>query len=92
MITRQMLFPLAFYQKAKFHGSKGKYNYRIEKYMGEEGEEAKFRLSVWEGPECYDASKKEKTVSLYDFSEDGMEEIREALNQLVSVPDKSDIQ
>ena len=38
MITRQMLFPLAFYQKAKFHGSKGKYNYRIEKYMGEEGD------------------------------------------------------
>ncbi len=82
MITREMLFPLAFYQKAKFHGSKGKYNYRIEKYTEEEGEEAQFRLSVWEGPECYDASKKEKKISFYTFSEEGMEEIQKVLNQL----------
>lgn len=48
LVTRQMLFPLAFYKKAKFHGSRGKMNYRIEKI--EENEEEKFLLTVWEGP------------------------------------------
>lgn len=83
MITREMLFPLAFYQKAKFHGSKGKYNYRIEKYTEEGKEEAQFRLAVWEGPECYDASKKEKKFTICPFNEEGMEKILEILNQLI---------
>ena len=85
MITREMLFPLAFYQKARFHGSKGKYNYRIEKYAEEGSEEAQFLLTIWEGPECYDASKKEKESSYYPFSEEGMGEILKVLNQLNGV-------
>lgn len=80
-IMRQMLFPLAFYKKSKFNGSKGKYNYRIEKF-DTEGEDSRFKLTVWEGPECYDASKAEKQESLYPFSDDGMEEIMAVLNQL----------
>ena len=82
MITREMLFPLAFYQKARFHGSKGKYNYRIEKYREEGNEKVQFRLAVWEGPECYDASEKEKKFSCYSFDEEGMGEILKVLNQL----------
>lgn len=77
-----MLFPLAFYQKTKFHGSKGKYNFRIEKYAEDEKEEVQFRLTIWEGPECYDASKKEKKCSYFPFSEEGMGEIVNMLNQL----------
>lgn len=81
-ITREMLFPLAFYKKSKFNGSKGKYNYRIEKYMKEGADEAQFLLTIWEGPECYDASKKEKKKFLYPFSDEGMDEIIEILNAL----------
>lgn len=80
-ITREMLFPLAFYKKTKFHGSKGRYNYRIEKYVRED-EEERFLLTVWEGPECYDASKKEKKKFEYPFNEEGMEEILKDLNDL----------
>lgn len=79
-ITRQMLFPLAFYKKSKFNGSKGKYNYRIEQYQNKESEEVKFRLSIWEGPECYDVSEKEKRIMYYPFSDEGMEEIVRVLN------------
>ena len=82
MITREMLFPLAFYQKARFHGSKGKYNYRIEKYMEEGNEKVQFRLAVWEGPECYDTSEKEKKFSCSSVDEEGLGEILKVLNQL----------
>ncbi len=82
MITREMLFPLAFYQKAKFHGSKGKYNYRIEKYTDESDGKIQFILHIWEGPECYDASKKEKEMLKFPFSEEGMGEIVKVLNHL----------
>ena len=37
-ITREMLFPLAFYKKTKFNGSKGKICYRIEKISEEDGD------------------------------------------------------
>lgn len=77
-----MLFPLAFYKKAKFHGSKGDYNYRIERKQDEETGEERFLVSLWEGPECYDASKKEKQVREYSFTEEGMEEILKVLNEL----------
>ena len=80
-ITRQMLFPLAFYKKSKFNGSKGKYNYRIEK-SDTEAEDSRFKLTIWEGPECYDASKAEKKESVYPFNDAGMEEILGVLNQL----------
>lgn len=73
-----MLFPLAFYEKCKFHGSKGKWNYRIEK-ITDCGEE-KFLLTLWEGPECYDAARTEKKTSAYPFSEEGMGEIVKVLN------------
>lgn len=79
-ITREMLFPLAFYKKAKFNGSKGKMCYRIEKKSEEDGD--KFLLTIWEGPECYDAAKGEKATSLYPFSDAGMEEIMIVLNKL----------
>lgn len=79
-ITRQMLFPLAFYKKSKFNGSKGKMNYRIEKITEEEGD--MFLLTVWEGPECYDVSKAEKVTSKYPFSDAGMEEILDYLNAM----------
>lgn len=81
-ITREMLFPLAFYQKAKFNGSKGKYNYRIEKYTEENSDTVQFLLTIWEGPECYDASKKDKKKSTYPFSDEGMKEIMDVLNSL----------
>lgn len=80
-ITRQMLFPLEFYKKSMFHGSKGKYNYRIEKRDTEENG-TRFFLTIWEGPECFSASKAEKQVSDYPFSDGGMEEILQVLNQL----------
>lgn len=79
-ITRQQLFPLAFYKKARFSGSKGEWNYRIEKVSTEEGDE--FRLSVWRGPFCYDATKEEKSEFSYSFDEEGMGQIVEKLNSL----------
>lgn len=81
MISRQMLFPLAFYKKAVFNGSLGKMNYRIAKAEGEDGK-TEFVLTLWKGPFCYDATKEEKETFLYDFSEDGMQEILDKLNSL----------
>ena len=80
MVEKVMLFPLAFYKKSKFNGSKGKWNYRIEKAEGEDGDI--FKVSVWEGPECYDLSKNEKTVSEFPFSDEGMDKIVDYLNQI----------
>lgn len=79
-ITREMLFPLAFYKKSPFHGSKGEKNYRIEKYSEEEQDF--FRLYIWQGPYCFDATKEEKEISIYPFTEEGMEEIIGKLNSL----------
>lgn len=79
-VTRQMIFPLAFYKKSKFNGSKGKMNYRIEKVPKEEGDE--FLLTIWKGPFCYDATKEEKETFSYPFSEDGLDQIVDHLNRL----------
>ena len=79
-VTRQMIFPLAFYKKSKFHGSKGKWNYRIEKVSGDEKEE--FLLTVWKGPFCYDTTKEEKTTYRDPFSDEGLDAIVEQLNKL----------
>lgn len=79
-VTRQMIFPLAFYKKSKFNGSKGKMNYRIEKVSKEERDE--FLLTIWKGPFCYDATKEEKETFSYPFSEDGLDQIVEHLNRL----------
>lgn len=83
-VTRQMIFPLAFYKKSKFNGSKGKLNYRIEKVSEGEGEEKGefFLLSVWKGPFCYDATKEEKTTRRYPFSEEGLDAVVEELNRM----------
>lgn len=80
MVERVMLFPLAFYKKSKFNGSKGKWNYRIEKV--EKENDTVFRLTVWEGPECYDVSQKEKVTTEYPFSDEGMDEIVKHLNEI----------
>lgn len=80
-VLREMLFPLAFYRKSAFNGSKGKMNYRIEKKEIEEKKEA-FLLTIWNGPFCYDATKEEKKTFHYEFSEEGMEQIIEQLNML----------
>lgn len=80
-ISREMLFPLAFYKKSVFNGSRGKMNYRIEKKENEEKKE-EFLLTVWEGPFCYDATKEEKKTFHYDFSEEGMQKIMQQLNEL----------
>ena len=50
--------------------------------MEEGADEVQFLLTIWEGPECYDASKKEKKEYLYPFSDEGMDEIIEILNAL----------
>lgn len=79
-ITREMLFPLAFYKKAKFNGSKGKRNYRIEKIT--EDDKDYFLLSIFNGPDCYDETKEKKETMRFPFSDDGMEEIMSYLNQM----------
>ena len=79
-VTRQMIFPLAFYKKSKFNGSKGALNYRIEKVSGEDRDE--FLLTIWTGPFCYEATREEKTTHRYPFSDEGLDAIVEKLNQL----------
>lgn len=81
MISREMLFPLAFYKKSVFSGSRGDMNYRIEKKENEEKEE-EFLLTIWKGPFCYAATREEKKTFRYAFSEEGMGQIVEQLNSL----------
>lgn len=78
-IKREMLFPLTYYKKAKFTGSKGNMNFRIEKIVEEDMEQ--FLFTYWKGPECYTAAKTEKIEMKYPFTEAGMEEICNYINE-----------
>lgn len=75
MIERVQLFPINFYKKAKFNGSDGKMNFRLEKMEIGEEEEKRIILrgTVWEGPFCYDVTPTEKMETCdFDFSDDGI--------------------
>ena len=80
-ITRQMLLSEAFYNKSKFNGSKDNYNFRIEKVRDDQEQDA-YLLTIWEGPECFDVTQKEKKQSYHPNDEAGMEEILAIVNAL----------
>ena len=82
VIKREMLFGPAYYKKAVFFGSRGKYNFRIARFLQPEDDKEYYLLTVWEGPECFDKTKREKRESYHTFDEPGMEEIVTLLNGL----------
>lgn len=76
MLDRKTLLSLNYYKKAVFTGGAFRMLYRVEK----DGEELK--ATVWRGPYCYEASKKEEMFSArFPFSEEGLEQAAEWINQ-----------
>lgn len=79
-IHRQDIFSIRFYEKSWFHGSFQGMHYRIEKITEEETK--KLRVTTWPGPYNFDHTDDTLKVSaLFPFSDEGLDEITEYLNQ-----------
>ena len=85
MLKRMQLFPLNFYKKAKFNGSMGNMNFRLAKEEKElENEEKQTILmgTVWEGPNNYNTTPKEKfETKEFAFAEEGICEALDWFNE-----------
>lgn len=81
MISRKDVMPVNFLKKEKFTGSDQGMRYRMEKTDGEE--ETVLTVTVWPEPYSYDATSEEKkTRKHFSFSEEGIEQGVEWLNQM----------
>ncbi|MCC8152162.1 MAG: GNAT family acetyltransferase [Lachnospiraceae bacterium] len=79
-IQRIDLFNIRFYKKTWFHGSFQGMHYRIEKFTDAD-DSKKLRVTTWPGPYNYDhTDDSAKETALFDFSNEGLDEITEYLN------------
>lgn len=86
MIERKSLLALNFYKSSPFTGSDGNLRYRIEKVQlpveGSDDSELKLQATVWPGPYAFAKTEDEKkTTFVAAFSEDGLQEITDWINQ-----------
>lgn len=84
MNKRQSLYDVkSFYNKkavlkASFQGMR----YQVEQYQEKEDSEKVLRATVWPEPFCYEKTAEEKkTVKLFSYSEEGLDEVYEWLCQ-----------
>lgn len=82
MIQLKGVMGIPLLKKSKFSGSEGKLRYILRKYSGEDGE---FLEAVcWHGEFCSDATpEEEKSTKHFPFSEDGLKQAQEWLNQQI---------
>lgn len=84
MIKRKDLLTLNFYESSPFTGSDGTMRYRVEK-LSEETSDADAPLlqaTIWPGPYAFAKTEEEKkTHHTAPFSEDGLQELAEWMNQ-----------
>lgn len=84
MIERKDLLSLNFYESRPFTGSDGKMRYRVEKLLEEttDGASPRLQATVWPGPYAFAKTEDEKkTRHTAPFSEDGLQELTEWMNQ-----------
>ncbi len=80
-IERMDLFNIPFYKKTWFHGSFQGMHYRIEG-VDTEDKQKKLRVTTWPGPYNFDHTEDSlKESALFDFSNDGLDDVTEYLNQ-----------
>jgi hypothetical protein len=71
MILREDILSMEFLKKSEFTGSNSGMRYRLEKEEGENG--AQLKCTVWPEPfNFFKTPESEKTVSFFDFSDDGV--------------------
>lgn len=86
MIDRKSLLSLNFYKSSPFTGSDGNLRYRIEKITLPDDTAASSQLrlqaTIWPGPFAFSHTPNEKkTTYLAAFSEEGLQDITQWLNQ-----------
>lgn len=87
MIEKHELLSLGYYGRGIFTGSYKKLRYRIEKYIEPDKEDAKpqLLLTYWFGALSYDNTPDEdKTTFFTFFSDEGLQEITDFLNSLLT--------
>lgn len=76
MLKKETFVPIQFFKKEAYTGSMNGMRYRVNKI--EEGLEA----VVYPEPYCYEATPDEqKTKTVFDFSDEGLEQIVNWINQ-----------
>ena len=76
MLKKETFVPIQFFKKEAYTGSMNGMRYRVNKI--EEGLEA----VVYPEPYCYEATPDEqKTKAVFDFSDEGLEQIVNWINQ-----------
>ncbi len=79
MVERNRLLSLSYYEKAPFTGSDKALRYRIEKQENEE--QKQLIVYAWNGPYSFECTPREEmTTHLADFSNDGLDDIADWLN------------
>lgn len=82
-MKRQDLLSLSFYEHSPFTGSIGKLRYKIEK--SEDQGNKTLTATIWHGEFAFDhTSDSEKTSKIFEFSEEGMENIAAWINGLLN--------
>ena len=80
MIGLEGLMGIPLLKKSKFTGSEGGLRYLLRKHSGEDGD--LLEVVFWHGELCSDATpEEEKTIRHFPFSEDGILQAQEWLNQ-----------
>lgn len=80
MIQKQDLFNTRFYDKSCFYGSFQGMHYRIEKISDDDG--SHFQVTTWPGPYNYETTSDDlKKTESFPFTEDGLQEACDYLNQ-----------
>lgn len=79
-IERMDIFHIPFYKKTWFHGSFKGMHYRIEGIDTDDGK--KLRVTTWPGPYNFDNTDDSlKESALFPFSDEGLDDVTEYLNQ-----------
>ncbi|MBE5897238.1 MAG: GNAT family acetyltransferase [Lachnospiraceae bacterium] len=87
MLVKKDILSLEFYKKSAFTGSLGNMRYRIVKDVTGEGDDTitKLKVAIWPGPFAYDKTDaSQMTYQLFDFSDEGLEQITTWLNDNAS--------
>lgn len=83
MIRLSGIMGIPLLKKSRFTGSDGPLRYVFERQGGEEGD--RLAVSCWFGELCSDATPQEdKTVRLFPFTGEGLEEAQNWLNGRLS--------
>ena len=83
-MKRSDLLTLEFYKYEPFSGSDSGIRYRVEKYQESEDSDKQLKVTIWPEPFSFENTPDDKKTSrLFDFSEDGLVNCAEWINEEV---------